>query len=731
MKDTDIKEKYNSIVSSTISKNLKNAFNLLTELLALTHKPEWNDKKNELEQNYMYLLQYAMNGVNDPEQEQVYNKIRLSLLQLADQAYNAAMTSGSDDYPYIQKRVISKVTFPSLEEIDLVLSKKDSSDSINELLKDSNISHSEAEVIDTQRDDLVSLIFQRLWLKAVYAERETTLVDNIIYSDETLLEDKCLIVSAIMLSLMLQFDEKKFDLIINIISTSNGIIQDRAFIALIINCSLYANRLVLYPTLTKKINNLATKPWFKEKFITTILLFINGLETEKINKELTNEIIPDLFKQTDKIDINSLINKNNTFSENPEWENIMGKWDFSDKIQRFADLQKNGADVFLSTFASMKNHPFFWQICNWFRPYNTKNSWVKREFKGKSYKLFDLISLNPIVCDSDRYSMLFSLSTVPEDYIKNIENGLQLQDEQIKQIKEENQFLGVSEHEKLAVQLYWQDLYRFFKLHPNHTSFIDPYTNGLEIVNMPFLNDMEGKTLCVIADAYIKKKFYSEALVLLKTANLKDANDLSLLQKIGFCYQKTGRYEEAINYYKRADIISSKNDWLDKMLAFCYMKNNEFEKALPLYQKLSDANPDNMNAVVNTANCLIGLQRYTDALPLLFKVEYLAPNIKVYRSIAWCAFIVGKFDQSRNYIEKIESESRTTQDWITLGHILWCQNNKNEAIKYYSIAAEKESDKKNVITLIQNDISLLSKNGITKEDIPLVMDRIRYSIGLE
>ena len=82
MKDSEIKKIYNSIISSTISKNLKNAFNLLVELLALSHKPEWNDKKNELEQNYMLLLQYAMDGADDPEQEQVYNKIRLSLLLL-------------------------------------------------------------------------------------------------------------------------------------------------------------------------------------------------------------------------------------------------------------------------------------------------------------------------------------------------------------------------------------------------------------------------------------------------------------------------------------------------------------------------------------------------------------------------------------------------------------------------------------------------------------------------
>ena len=87
MKDSDIKEIYSSIICSTVSKNLVNAFGSLNELLSYTRKPEWNDKKKELEQNYMYLLQYAIEGVNDPERERVYNKIRLSLLSIADLAY--------------------------------------------------------------------------------------------------------------------------------------------------------------------------------------------------------------------------------------------------------------------------------------------------------------------------------------------------------------------------------------------------------------------------------------------------------------------------------------------------------------------------------------------------------------------------------------------------------------------------------------------------------------------
>lgn len=728
MKDTEAKETYKKIINHTLSKNLKSAFDLLSELLREVHKPDWTDKKNELEQNYQYLLKYAIDGINDPEQEAIYNKMRLSLLQLTDQTYNAIMTSFSSEYPYVHKRNISKVSFPSNEEIEAILSKYDAKESLKDLLKDSNISTSIDE--ETKRDETLSLVFLRLWLKAFYSDRETALIENIIYGEVATDDDKCLVVAAITLGLLLQFDEKKFDLITTIATASTGIVQNRAFIGLVLSCNLHNARLSLYPNLQRKLNLLTSKSWFNEKFATCLLFFINGLETEKISEELKNSIMPDIMKEsakiTDNLDLTKLGNASNLLNENPEWENLMEKWDVSDKIQRFANLQKNGADVYLTTFASMKNHAFFSHICNWFRPYNTNNSWVKREFKGNNYQFFDLISLNPTICDSDRYSMLFSLSSIPDSYLKNLEEGLKMQGEQIKLVQEENKLMDNKGIEKMEIQLYWQDLYRFFKLHPNHSAFPDPYLSGLDISNLPFFHGIDARALNTIADSYLKKKYYTEALNVfcLIDSQKKDSNTL---QKIGFCYQKKGIYTEALSYYEKAELMaSSKNVWLSKMQAFCLMQLGKFSEAISYYELVTNEEQNDMSSLLNQAQCHIGLKQYSSALPILFKIEYLSPNNKVYRSISRCALLTGKLDQAESYLQRIEDDKKTCQDWIGLGNLALCKKNSTLAIEYYTKAKGCIEEGLVIADYILNDVDLLVENGLKKEQIPFIIDRIRY-----
>lgn len=728
MNDTDVKDKYEQIINHTLNKNLKGAFDILNELLSSVHKSEWNDKKNELEQNYKYLLQYVFDGIKDPAQEEIYNNIRISLLNLADLAYNAIKTSSSNEYPYVQKRGISKLVFPINSEIEKILS-TGGQDTINDLLKDVNISSSsEIEVVgEEKKDEILDLTFMRLWLKAVYSNRETSLLESLILSEEVRNDDKCLLVSALMLSLLLQFDEKKFEILLTILQATNGEVQTRAMVAFILCCNRYALRLTLYEGLQKGIQNIIRKPWFASKFTTCALFFINGLETEKVNEEVQKTIIPDLMKSSASISENLDLSKLNleNIEENPEWKSLNEKNDITDKIERFTELQRNGADVFLSTFSSLKNHSFFSHICNWFRPFNTTNSWVRREFKGKDYKLFDLISLNPMICNSDRYSMLFSLSSVPESYLKNIEDSLKIQEEQIKQIQKENKLSEDTNKERLETQLYWQDLYRFFKLHPFKQAFPDPYKKGLDINSLPFKDILGDKVLSAIADTYFKKKFYTEALSIYLLISNKDVNS-NILQRIGYCYQKKAFYDRALTYYNKADLIDTNNPWLNKMKALCHMQQMQYEEALTIYNHLVEKDRDSSNIALYMAQCYIGMQQYDKALPLLYKLEYLSPSNKIYRTIAWCAFLDGKFEHSEKYLMKIGQSERTSKDYMNLGHISLCQNNRVKALDFYTLARSTKKDDQTIESKFLNDLTIFEKYITDKEDIPFIVDRLRY-----
>ena len=80
----EINKAYNRIVGSLDSKELKNAFDSLQALIAGSREYSFQDKLNELQDTYKYMLRYRIEGAKDPMQEQIYNNLQASTYELAD-----------------------------------------------------------------------------------------------------------------------------------------------------------------------------------------------------------------------------------------------------------------------------------------------------------------------------------------------------------------------------------------------------------------------------------------------------------------------------------------------------------------------------------------------------------------------------------------------------------------------------------------------------------------------
>ena len=81
----EINKAYNRIIGSLEYKELKNAFEFLQSLLAGTNEYAFQDRLNELQDTYKYMLRYRMEGVKDPMQDQIYKNLITSCYELADQ----------------------------------------------------------------------------------------------------------------------------------------------------------------------------------------------------------------------------------------------------------------------------------------------------------------------------------------------------------------------------------------------------------------------------------------------------------------------------------------------------------------------------------------------------------------------------------------------------------------------------------------------------------------------
>ena len=96
----DINKTYSRIIEWLDRKELKNAFDGLQGLIAGSGHYDFQDKLNELQETYKYMLRYRMDGIQDPMQEQIYRQIQASTYELADMVKQKALAGGSSvDFP--------------------------------------------------------------------------------------------------------------------------------------------------------------------------------------------------------------------------------------------------------------------------------------------------------------------------------------------------------------------------------------------------------------------------------------------------------------------------------------------------------------------------------------------------------------------------------------------------------------------------------------------------------
>ena len=94
--------------------------------------------------------------------------------------------------------------------------------------------------------------------------------------------------------------------------------------------------------------------------------------------------------------------------------------------------------------------------------------------------------------------------------------------------------------------------------------------------------------------------------------------------------------------------------------------------------------------LIKAGHEVVTAEDYDAALNYYFKVEYHAPdNHKIHRLIAWCSFLLGKFDQAEKYFNKVIMKEGNRNDFMNLGHVLWCKGNRTEAINNYQKSIEK------------------------------------------
>ncbi len=733
MTEIELKIKYKEICKNLADRKLKPAFDLLEKFITenglVVRLEEWRT----LEQTYQYMLKYTVEGIQDPERQKIYRKLIVSVYELADDIYEAVRIQKSPSVEYEKKRTFQLKPNTDFNKLLTGLEgfylydELQNEDSFHE----ANINNHQQNIVD---------LFYRIWFLDKLKSEEIDFLHRFFTSNLISKSYQSFIVSALVLSLQRFFDKEKFSVLFDVYDLEETELSQRAMVGLLINFYKYDLRIPFYPAITGRLKILNEDPKFKQNLERVIIQFISSRETEKIQKKIVDEIIPEMIKISpnlkDKMNLDSLMEDSFDDDKNPEWEKIFeDSPGLMNKMEEFSELQMEGADVFMGSFSMLKMFPFFNELSNWFMPFFAENPEIFDSINQTdkiNRRFVEVISSAPILCNSDKYSFCFSIQKLPAENREFMAEGMNAEMNQFNELQADEELTDPGKKSGFISNQIIQDLYRFYKVHPRKRDFEDIFSWRFDFHNTIVLGEIlkeDDKILRNIAEYYFSKNYFDEAAEIFNYFLGNEKNG-ELYQKLGYCYQKSGDYENALKEYKKAELYGLNKLWNFKKMALCYRNLRKPKKALENYIEAEKLDGDDLNVQLNIGRCYLELEQFEEALKCYFKVEYLAPgNKKVWRPIGWCSFVTGKKEQAEKYFGNLIDDAPNKHDLMNAGHVQWSLGNRKVALDYYkkSIAQNDFTDTE-FFEVFDEDFHYLLNQGIDKEDVPIMLDQLRYFI---
>lgn len=720
------------IYNSLTHLHLQRAFDLLHTLTSQLQSWDTDEKLHEIETSYRYMTQYVLDGVKDPGRGQVYNRLISQTYLLTDTVCEKLLTRNSNTLYYSKKRYLD-TSGKTLAQAYTSLDNNINELSLSELLMGNSDTTGKRKAVELQAIDF----FDRVWTNFPGHTDDYATLRNALQSRHLPEPIAAIVVTALTLNIAHCFDEEKAHILIETyVHNDSTEVQMRALCGLLTTIMRHHTRIVLCDKLSSRLSLLYDVAQFRTDTRNILMQFIRSRDTEKIARKLNEELLPKMMKISPelykKIKEDDALSDIESLEHNPEWQEILHQSGISDNLMEINDLQMQGADVFMSTFAHLKNFPFFNELSNWFIPFMPHHSAVAEitgsEGWGKQFA--EILTATGFLCNSDKYSFALSLTQVPQAQRQMMasqfgnENAAMNEDAK-------SQLMQQSRERENISNRYLQDLYRFSKLHPRRSEFNDTFSLSIEKLFdtqefAPILQDE--KLLKSLGEYLFAHQYYTDALYILDKLTATHYTESDLFQKIAYCYQSLGQYQEALEYYLKADLIKPNHVWTLRRIATCYRNIKKSNKALEYYMRADELSPDNISVNLNIGNCYLEQKKYDEALRYYFKVDFLdSKGTKARRPIAWCSFLAGKYEQAMGVYKKILDSNATSLDYINAGHVQLAMAHTRQAIELYLTAIKTDQgDIDNFTKVFTQDIPDLINAGISEEDIPIIYDYVTH-----
>lgn len=742
MNRKEIIENHTLATEFIVGKQLGSALDIFYELSSEATSDYYRVQLEKHKETYSSILQNAFKDIDDPQREEIYYRLLKDILEVGDMLKEHVLTNRGSSSVYNTKWKLEKEIDSENIRYNELLESLTIDNELDALLEGTNITTEETSEKGTARErgDILSDLFRVLWMVDKFTDNEIDLFRKINESEKLPWHDKSLFVSALTLGALRCFDEKKIELLFDVYDNKEEQVWQRALVGIVFVLYKFDKRINLYPGIMKRLGALSGNSEVEKNIEAIIIQTIKSKETEEITRKWEQEILPEIMKMRpnieQKLDLENILSDKFIEDKNPDWERVFeDSPDLLDKLQEFSKMQMEGSDVFMSAFGRLKHFPFFNRISNWFIPFYKDNPDIQTVFTSDQGKvnmgpLVEKLEQSYYMCNSDKYSFCFNLEYIPEEQKNTMMNLFNEEMQQMNEIGEDEELLSGFARTKSIYTQYLQDIYRFFKLHPLKKEIDDIFQYKLDIYNTQFYKEIveDSRIKRNIAEFYFERNHFDQAVELFQGLDEEEKNNVEILEKTAYSYQRKGDYEKALDYYLKAELFDTNKAWLTKKVALCYRYLNKPEKALEYYKTAETLEPENLYIQAYIGHSLFQLERYEEALKYYFKVEYLSPkNAKIRRPIAWCSFMLGKLDTAENYLQKLLETESSHFDYINLGHVYWAMKQPEKAKEYYVKAVLHENGNfEKFSSSFLEDRKHLESYGMDPLEINLMLDHVKF-----
>ena len=688
--------------------NVGLAIRCMESYLAAWPEPQTAEKLGQVTEDYDRMEQYWRQGGQDPQRDTLYQHLlqRVYVIYANVMHYHRMKASPYQNSLYTRVRQGQRDW--SLAAIRQNMEGFVSSVAMLQLEPD-NKRAAKRESLYKDHQQQMNQLFEYVLTSRQWSDSVGTQFTEMLTSPTIDSIDQQLLIAAITLSLLNQFDMAKFRLLIEVYRQSQDeAVRQRALVGWTLSVSDTYQR--VYPEQRELITSLLQSDEVCQELTELQIQLIYCLNEEKDSRTIEQEIMPDLLKNSSK-----MMSQDMNDSEEDRLEEVLHPEvseqrmeHLESSMRRMMDMQKEGVDVFFHGFSQIKRYPFFYDISNWLVPYYKHHPDIQ-QFIGQQDNLqfLDKVFATNSFCNSDKYSFVIAIQETMSRLPQQVREMLQRGEYGAEELQ------SVDHSAALERRLYLMDIYRFFRLFPHRSELKNPFdTSSDEMGSCDFFMRK------VLSETPIEK-YKAQIVRQLKKHQMNTTANRLLLTFVE-AYRDVQFYMWAKDY---AHVLLLDPDNERALLGFSRELYNckLYKRALEYFEKLMNKYPEKSNYQLYVAVCLIQVERYEEALKMLYRLNYEQPeNDSVSRALAWAQTCHGKLEQAASIYEQLMSREQLDDDDLkNYGYCLWLQRQLERAIQLF----RQYCRRREIVDLPADffDVEWLQKRGITTIEIKMMV----------